>query len=259
MATGELTAEVIEEVADNLEEAAVAVRKIDAKAVGFLLIGVGVGIGVGFFIGYRYNREKLRAEAFRQSEEEVEKIRELYREARVIEVKKPSAEKIVEERGYSTEEVEERPLPAPVPIHEPMDDLIRRNVGTARTEEAEKDKHDGWSYPYELSQRSPNEPYIIHQDEFATNETEYAQVTYTYYAGDDVLTDEDDTVINNRATLIGRDVLLRFGHGTDDFNILYVRNSHLELEFEICRVPKSYEQEVQGLEDETSRNEDNSD
>lgn len=256
MATGELTAEVIEEVADNLEEAAVAVRRIDAKAVGFLLIGVGIGVGVGFFIGYRYNREKLRAEAFRQSEEEVEKIREIYREGRVVETPKPTVDEIVEQKGYGDLKEVERPLKPPVPVDEP---LLTQPPRIYRTEEAEKDKHDGWSYPYELSQRSPNEPYIIHQDEFATNETEYAQVTYTYYAGDDVLTDEDDTVINNRATLIGRDVLTRFGHGTDDFNILYVRNSHLELEFEISRVPKSYEQEVQGLEDETSTNETESD
>ena len=250
MATGELTADVVEEVATNLEEAAVAVRRFDTKSIGFLIGGLCIGVGVGFFIGYRYNREKLRAEAFRQSEEEVEQIRELYRESRVVETSKPELEEIVEARGYSdTEHPVEvvRPLPPPVPVREALPKVVR-------TEEV-SDKDSGWSYPYELSQRSPNTPYIIHQDEFFGDESGYPHVTYTYYVGDDILADEDETVLNNRVTLIGpAEHLTRFGHGADDPNALYIRNSHLEIEIEIVRDPGTYRQEVQGLEDET-RNE----
>jgi hypothetical protein len=256
VATGELAAEAIEEVAVNLEEAAVAVRRFDAKVIGFFLLGVGIGAGIGFFIGYRYNREKLRAEAFRESEEELEKIREVYRAGRMVEKPKPDVEEIVEEKGYkpapsypdASVEPMERPLPPPVPVHEPEPEKFR----VVRTEEAEKDKDTGWSYPYELSQRRPNVPFIIHQDEFFGEESGFQHVTYTYYAGDDVLADEDETVLNNRTTLIGpEEHLTRFGHGSDDFNLLYIRNTHLELEIEIVRVPGSYEQEIQGLEDET--------
>lgn len=253
MATGELAEVVVEEVATNLEEAAVAVRLIDTKAVGFMIVGLGVGLSVGFFIGYRYNREKLRAEAFRQSEEEVDKIREMYRESRVIESPKPDLEEIVEERGYSTTgktfEEKVRPLKPPVPV------LPDASVEPIVDEKKEKDKDTDWSYPYELSQRSPNTPYIIHQDEFFGDESGYPHVTYTYYVGDDILADEDETVLNNRVTLIGpAEHLTRFGHGADDPNSLYIRNSHLEIEIEIVRDPGTYRQEVQGLEDET-RNE----
>jgi hypothetical protein len=248
MATEQVAEMVVEEVAQNLEEAAEATRRINPSSVGYFFVGLGIGLGIGFFYGYRYNKEKIRAEAFMESEAELDKMKQYYQQkeegVKIIPAAKPSAEEIVEERGYSVEEEEEvpeRPLPPPVPVTEPR-------AHPVRTEEEEKDKHDGWSYPHELSKRSPDHPYIIHQDEFAGNETDYTQVTYTYYAQDEILTDEHDDVLSNVDELVGERNLTRFGHGSDDFNVLYVRNSKLELEFEICRVPKSFEQEVMGLE-----------
>lgn len=235
---------VTEEIAENLEEAAVATRMIDAKAVGYFLGGVGVGVVIGFYFGHRWNREKIKAEAFKESEAELQKIREVYQQRTVAAQPKPPVEELVEERGYSGEVIEERPLPAPVPIHEGF-----TQVGPKRTADGEKSKYDGWSYPFELSQRMAGHPHIIHQDEFSGNETGFSQTTYTYYAADDVLTDTDDTVINNRQNIIGiEDNLLKFGHGTDDENVLYIRNADLQLEIEICRTPKSYEEEVLGVE-----------
>lgn len=247
MATEQVAEKVVEEVAQNLEEAAEATRRINPSSVGYFFVGLGVGVGLGFYFGYRYNKEKIKAEAFRESEAELDKMRVYYQQreegVKIIPAAKPSAEEIVEERGYVTEEpeVEERPLPAPVPVTEPR-------AVPVRTEEEEKDKNDGWSYPAEMAKRSPDRPYIIHQDEFAGNETDYTQVTYTYYAQDQILTDEHDDVLNNVEELVGERNLTKFGHGTDDFNVLYVRNSKLELEFEICQLNKSYEQEVMGLE-----------
>lgn len=244
MATSEL---VVEEVAENLEEAAAAVRMLDTKALGFLVSGLVVGVGVGFYFGYRYNREKIRAEAFRDSEDEVQRIREYYERTQ-----KPELEAIVEERGYDTPEPVQRPLPAPVPVAEPSGvgvspEPIEKPV--VRTEENEKDKNAGWSYPVELQRRTPDRPYIIHQDEFNDNETEFSQVTLTYYEPDAVLADTDDSVIHNQVSLVGDGTLSRFGHGADDYNVLYVRNPHLEMEYEICRVQKSFEVEVEGLDD----------
>lgn len=272
--------QVVEQVADHIEDVAQATREINTHAVGIFFGGVGVGAVFGFILGYRFNREKIRAEAFKKSEEEVEKIRESYRvryEAAVkpnledvieqkgypVQTKKPTTQELIEERGYSvgiTEaEIREklRPLKPPVPITE--DELRERPLRERppedpqkrvfRSELAEKDKMDGWSYSQEMMRRSSDRPHIIHQDEFANNDGDYQQVTYVYYAGDDVLVDEqDNSVITNRDELIGPNVLTRFGHGTDDYNILYVRNPVLELEFEICRSLGSYEEEVLGLD-----------
>jgi len=245
MATaGEL---VVEEVAENLEEAAAVVRTLDTKAVGFLLGGLAVGVGIGFFIGYRYNREKLRMEAFEASEEELQRIREYYGRT-----EKPELENIVAERGYATSEEPSRPLPAPVPVREPEafePPTEPVTIPEGDVEVKEKDKDAGWSMPLELAQRTPHVPYIIHQDEYMENDTEFPQVTLTYYENDEVLADVDDTVINNAEQIVGVSTLSRFGHGSDDYNVVYVRNPHLEMEYEICRVQKSFEVEVQGLDD----------
>lgn len=237
---------VVEEVANNLEEASRVVRALNPQALGYLFGGVCIGVGVGFVLGQRWRRERITAKIYQESEAEVEKIREYYARN-----EKPDLEEVVQERGYMTEDVERRPLPPPVP------DISPARGGIYRTEEAEKDKYSGWNYPYELSQRNWKAPHIIHQDEFFSNEdTPYSKTTYIYYSGDDKLVDTDTTVLNNRENLIGKDALINFGHGTDDANIVYVRNPGLELEIEIVRHNGTYEEEVLGLEREVEEDAD---
>lgn len=230
---------VVEEVAENLEEAASALRRINPGAIGYVLGGICIGVGIGYYFGRRWQKEKIIAQAYAESEAEVEKIREYY-----TRMDKPSLEDVVEEKGYTVVVEEERPLSPPVPVS-PARSTVHR------TEEAEKSKYDGWSYPYELARRNWKTPHIIHQDEFfSTEETPYGQTSYVYYVGDDKLTDTDNTVLLNRETLIGSDALMNFGHGTDDANIVYVRNPQLELDIEIVRHDGTYEEEVLGLERE---------
>jgi hypothetical protein len=261
MATEQVAEKVVEEVAQNLEEAAEATRRINPSSVGYFFVGVAVGSSLGFYFGYRFNREKIKAEEFARSQEEIEQMRLYYlakeREEgiKIIPAAKPSAEEIVREQGYVTADqvdIPPRPLPAPVPVEEPRSSEpaveIEPQEQLIRTEEGQKDKNQGWSYPAEMAKRSTERPHIIHQDEFMTNETGYSQVTYTYYEQDKILADEHDDVVNNVDQIVGERNLTKWGHGADDANILYVRNSKLEIEFELCRSPKSYEQEIMGLE-----------
>ena len=249
MAAGALAEEVVEEVATNLEEVAQATRQLDARALGYLGIGIGVGVVVGFYFGHKWNREKIRAEAFKASEEEVEAIRETYRRKELVAVDKPTVEQIIEERGYSTHADLERPLPAPVPIIETPSALVAApdEPVVPVVEDTGKNKDLGWSYPVELARRSPDAPYIIHQDEFSNSEHGYEKVVYTYWSGDDVLTDEDNQPLVNGVDIVGADNL-KWGHGADDFNVVFVRNDKLNLEAEICRDPRSWEEEVGGLD-----------
>jgi hypothetical protein len=260
------TEQVVEQVAENLEEAAVVVRHINTKIVGYSLGGLAVGVVIGFAIGYRLNRAKIRAEVFRESEEEVEKIREMYRDsARVVRDRdvKPELDEVIEDRGYIvTEEIVERPTRPPVPVEEPSSsrpdvppgpNLERVQYGAPPPEgstiklDTGKSKDLHWDLQEELANRSEESPYIIHQDEYIENEKGYKQEVLTWYAGDNVLTDEQEQPLTNADELVGLSHMSRFGHGTDDFNVLFVRNDRIRMEYEICRMSTSYEEEVQGL------------
>lgn len=254
MATGALVEEVAEEVALNLEEVAQVTRKINAQGVGFFIGGLATGVAVGFYFGYRWNREKIRAQAFKESELEVSQIREVYAARAVANLPKPTVEEVIEARGYSTLEpaVEEpaRPLPAPVPIVQYSAPAIREMTTeeVAQVEEPQRLNYGKWDYPKELEKRTATEPYVIHQDEFRATESGYDQVSYTYYAADDVMVDD----ANNQPLLHGDQIVgpdnLKFGYGTDDVDIVYIRNDRLEIEAEISRSPGSYEEDVMGLD-----------
>lgn len=239
---------VTEEIATNLEEVAHATRGISGKGVGIFLVGVAVGAAAGFYFGHRWNREKIRAEAFEESQKEVEKIREAYRPGTtVVEEPKPSIEDVIEERGYLSEGTVEaikkpstsrrRPTRPPVVTQEPPPLVTEDAIAGL------------WSYEDELAARTEEEPYVIHQNEFMNSESQYPQVTYTYYANDDVLVGEDERPIPHGDLVVGQNNL-KWGHGTDDIDVVFVRNDKLALEMQICRVYQSYEETVLGLQND---------
>lgn len=223
---------VAEEVATNLEEIAEVTRRIDGRAVSLLFGGLLIGIPIGFYFGYKWNKSKIYADAFQAAEDEIDQMRDMYQSREIARAQKPGVEEIIEERGYST--VAPRPLKAPVPIE-----------GSPLVAVPPRAQDEGWDYPTELAQRSEEQPYVIHQDEFANSELGYSQTTYTYYTEDGILADVDKSRVPHAEIVVGQDNL-KWGHGTDDVDVVFVRNDKLELEIEICRVHKSYEEEVLG-------------
>jgi hypothetical protein len=110
-----------------------------------------------------------------------------------------------------------------------------------------------WNYDVELVTRSVDKPYILHRDEFWGEEMNYDQSTLTYYVDDDILTSQDDEQpIPRYETVTGP---LRFGHGSGDPNVVYIRNDNHSAEYEVLRFEGSYTQEVLGLaaEDESEK------
>lgn len=130
----------------------------------------------------------------------------------------------------------------PEPAEEPVQ---KQNVFD---EEVESPDHDGWDYAAELARRSGKEPYIISKEEYFEGEKEYEQIALTYYEGDDVLTDDSDSVISDTNTTVGDDNLAKFGHGSDDKNIVYVRNDKSQIDFEIARHTGTYTKDVLGFD-----------
>jgi hypothetical protein len=122
-------------------------------------------------------------------------------------------------------------------------DLVVNTINVFETVTQVPEQEDEWDYEAEQSSRTPHEPYIIHSDEFHSGESGLRQTTLTYYAGDDVLCDEAETPIYNAGEVVGE---LRFGHGSKDANVVYVRNEKLGGEYEIVRDEGHFAIEVLG-------------
>jgi hypothetical protein len=106
----------------------------------------------------------------------------------------------------------------------------------------------------EMAMRSEDSPYIITHDEFYAAEQDYETVELAYFEEDDTLVGEDSKPIENTDEQVGDNNLLRFGSGSKDPNIVFVRNDRLEIDYEIHRSTGSYLEEVLGLmsDDETN-------
>ena len=106
----------------------------------------------------------------------------------------------------------------------------------------------GWDYAAEVARRTGDAPYIVSHDEFFENEADYEQVQVTYYEGDDVLVDDQEMPIPDSDSSVGDDNLTKFGHGSKDENIVYIRNDGRGLLYEVVRSEGKYAHEVLGFE-----------
>ena len=255
MAIEELAEEVVNEVASNLEEAAEVTRKLNTAGLGYLVVGLGIGAAVGFYFGRKWNKEKLMSEAYKDAEVEIAAMREVYLQKTVASVNadKPPVEEVVKELGYSVKVPErERPLKPPVPVSEVVEEIADKVVERLsdlpeNPTGSSKSMNAGWNYEEELRRRTPQAPYVIHQNEYNHSEPEYSKVVYTYYDVDSMIIDEEESPLIYAGVSVGMDNL-KFGHGSDDEDVVYVRNDRLETDMQICRVHRSYEEEVLGLQ-----------
>ncbi len=103
---------------------------------------------------------------------------------------------------------------------------------------------DEWNYAQEIRDRDPSEPYVIHKDEFYSEERGFTQTTLTYYAGDNILVDEEDAPIYNHDSVTGP---LLFGHGSGDPKVVHIRNEKRKAEYEVVREPGLYSEEILGI------------
>lgn len=233
---------VAEEVADNADVIAETARRWTARDGSLLTGGIVLGLAAGVAIGWAYTSKRLRDQYAKIAEDEIALMRVHYRKKEIARneqesktIVKRDVEEIAREAGYTPPVVTDRASP------------IRaedRNV-FAEQEKARKEHVDEWDYEQEVAARSQEIPYVIHYDE--RNERDYSSSTLTYYAGDDVLCDERDKVIDARDEIIGDHNLDSFGHGSNDPVIVYIRNDALSAEFEIVKSEKTYAEEVHGL------------
>lgn len=218
------------------------------------------GAVAGFILGHRRGVSKMQAEAIKLLDEVHEELRSegLVRRPKVTRhyepIEVPIQDDIEEVRVvkegklHSISLVAEEPNPATgVQEITLVRDVSHDEEVVERTVTVVREVHDEieWDWEAEKNTRTAEDPYVIHLEEFKNDEMGYTQVTITYYAGDDIMTDEQDVPIYGYLALTGE---LKFGHGSGDPNVVYIRNETTETEMEVIRDPRRYEVVVLGHE-----------
>lgn len=106
------------------------------------------------------------------------------------------------------------------------------------------DPEENSGYVRELNDVSNTKPFIISRDEFFENEPENDQVQWIYWAGDQVLMDEDRNPVTEVNKLVGVRNLSQFGVGSSDKRIVYVRNQARGIDYEILYHESRYAEEI---------------
>lgn len=182
--------------------------------------------------------EKVAAERLGDSiEEEVE-------EGRLTQIKE-AAEALQGYKGVMGKVPYDRPEIIPVQV-EPPPTVQVTNVFV----EGQAMNRDDFDYEAEIAQRSEDNPYIISYDEFVQGEKDYEQASLRWYEGDDTLTDDKDVPIpaTNVDEIVGDENLQKFGHGSRDPRIVYVRNDKMETDFEVAKNDSSFQAAVLGFQ-----------
>ena len=226
-----------------------------------------VGAGVGAFVGYKFT--KAQYDDIEAKIEEIEKVNdqlefdfsEVASLQRDLEVATRRLSVLERHPSYSHEhqipmtpdEVDvlqekrttQRSKPVRVDLS-PLDEVEEKGKAVVSNIFGKRDDNAGdeWDYKTEIESRDKRKPYIIHVDEYVADEMGWgSQSTITWYEADQVLCDSHDTPIYNHNEVVGE---LRFGHGSNDANVVYIRNEELQHEFEVLRDEGSYEEIVLG-------------
>lgn len=262
--TAEVVAENVEELVDGVVDTVEIVRN---NPVTLALVGL-VGLAAGGVGGYFFAARKLGKQFEERLEEEIEQTKEFYAgiyktdtDGAVLTPQDVLSSRMGQEAVDAVRFYQGRTAEAPAPSEEDLDELemspeeealLDRAVEAAKAPSESRNVFvdPNFDFEEELKYRTPDKPYIITHDEFFENELDYEQSSLTYYEEDDTLINERDEPQREIDKLIGEDHLVRFGHGSKDKNIVYVRNDRLQLDFEITKSSGSYVKEVLGMLDE---------
>lgn len=264
----EMTEERVHQIAEAVPE---LVESLGAIKVRFALLGAAIGAIVGGTTTWFLAQRKANARA----DAEIAEMHEHYLARGVAlegQAGKVDLEKLVRDKGYTPAEPETS-TSAPMAVQppkrivgaedeaagEPPDDSAMAendvegpNGVKPQVQNVFRDRGrvvlPDWDQAKELRRRSPDHPYVIHYDERHDFEG-YSEVEFSYYAEDDVLCDETDEVVDpaKRDELLGEANLERFGHGSNDADIVFIRNDNLEMVIEVTRSPNSFAEEVHGF------------
>lgn len=257
------------------EQALRVARHPNTLPVAVGVVSFASGLGVGYYVGMR--RTKIIVEDFPHQLEfdfDASKLNQIIEDTNTVPNRSFDSGLVIYVEDNDEEEPEDQPEPDAIismeSLQEEVDhgsdsrslaaqfvqDRIQQAMEEHQLPEEEpaaeevvtsifsRGNNDDWDYEAEKRKRNTNEPYVIHRDEFWNDEQGYTQTTLTYYAGDDIMVDEEDAPVYNYQQVTGP---LLFGHGSEDQNVFHVRNDKRRAEYEIIRDDGLYSVEVLGL------------
>lgn len=235
---------------------------------------------VGALAGYYYAKKKLTAEFEAISEKEIAEAKAFYAVIRKDDMPTPEAavEKLIPEnerpdvikpgtrlapkseaaakamidytQGYKPEakvkvEVEETTT---VKVEEVPETVMEKNPEVNSIwVDGQPLNPDEWDPEVERDNRRNGVPYVVSQIEYDTNEDDNEQVILTWYEEDQTLVDEDENPIDDVEAVVGLDNLKRFGHGSGDSKVVYIRNEMRGMDYEVLHSSASYAEKVLGI------------
>lgn len=258
----EQTIDVIEDTVEKLERKATEVITV-TKNNPYVLAGVFVlGLGIGGLIAYKIVEKRLSVKFDQELTEQIEAAK-AYRNriAKEGEFETPEGavnalvpDEVVEAVKSYQGRAKSVPYdkPGTVDPRPPVDVVVENVEVTQNVTVVAKDDPRDWDYNAEVADRelNPDIPYTISFEEFNENNVGHEQTTMTYYAQDETLADSQDKPVDNIDYVIGEDNLNRFGDGSLDPNVVYIRNEKIDMDFEITRSNGSYQSEVLNVDPE---------
>lgn len=245
MDTAEKALDVIEDQLDAIEQT-ITVVKGNPK----LMVAVGIlSAAAGATAAYFFLKKKLGAKFDAEMREEVKKTREYYDRQN----KTQSPEEIV--ANYEPEPADVKVVAAITQSYRSSDIQAAHKKLVEETPPAPAEipaevaniftgSDDQFDYEEEIKKRTDEAPFIISNDEFNAGELDYPQQELTYFEEDGTLVDAQNMPINNTDSLVGDDNLERFGYGSRDKNIVYVRNPVLEIDIMVLRAEGSFAEAI---------------
>jgi hypothetical protein len=260
-AVGEIASETLDTIEKTLDVLEDGVQHVETIVRNNPLVLAGVAVvclGVGGYVGYRVATKRAQAKFEALLEEEVLAAKAFYKRVnKVDEFETPESavaalvpNEVVEAmdsyQGKDGKVAYNRVTRVSDEEADELEDaVVQHNVFDAAVTDP-----TAWDYQHEVALREsqPDKPYVISFEEFHENEVNHDQETMTYYRGDDTLSDSKDKAIDDTEYTVGDDNLLRFGAGSHDANVVYVRNEKISQDFEIILSEGQYQVDVLGME-----------
>jgi hypothetical protein len=264
--------DVIEDKLDEIEKVEEVIVK--NKTASIILIGAGVVLvaASSAFAGYKFAERRLKTKYDALAAQELDEAKEYYRRLyKTDEFATPEAAVKVlvpeEEQELDTEEIAEARTNAENYVttsghvsYDKVQGEKLRGAGVKITKEEKRIEvestnvfdnsgpdHVDWVYADEVKLRTPDKPYIITEEEYLANDPEHEQTSLTYFEEDGVLADAADKVIDETDMVVGDDNLVKFGKGSRNKDIVFIRNEAMECDFEVERSRGSYVEEALGI------------